>query len=267
MAPAARYDTVGQPARQFFVRSFHDRPYRRRSGLARPAEERPRAAKSWIVFGASALAAACINPYGPEILLANVHTLSLGQALSVINEWRPQNFSHLDPYEIILLAAVGFALLCGVRLPPFRIVMLLGVLHLSLSQSRHADLLGILAPLFVARPLAAQFSALAADAAGAARIGLSKLLFGAGMLAVVLIGGAIGALGHLRPRQHHARRRGQHHLRGKIGVRSSTATNSAAISILVGNTTFIDGRTETLRRTISCCAITAGSCWRTFRTS
>jgi len=41
--------------------------------------------------------------------------------------------------------------------------MLLGLLHFSLSQSRHADLLGMLAPLFLARPLAMQFAALAAN--------------------------------------------------------------------------------------------------------
>jgi hypothetical protein len=164
-----------------------------------PATERLRAAKSWTVFGALALAAACMNPYGPEILLANVHTLSLGQALSVINEWRPEDFSHLDAYEMIVLTALGIALLCGVRLPLFRIVMLLGVLHLSLSQSRHADLLGMLTPLFVAAPLAQQFGALAANANGPARRGSSKLLFGTGMLAVAVIGGAIGPLGHVAP--------------------------------------------------------------------
>jgi hypothetical protein len=164
-----------------------------------PAAERPHAAKSWVVFGALAVAAACINPYGPEIVLANIHTLSLGQALSVINEWRPQDFSHLDSYGMIVLAALGFALLYGVRLPLFRVVMLLGILHLSLSQSRHADLLGMLAPLLIARPLAEQFGALAADASSAARLGSSKFLLAAGTLVVAVIGGAIGALGHVAP--------------------------------------------------------------------
>jgi hypothetical protein len=206
--------------------------------------DRLRAAKRWIVFGVLALAAVCINPYGPEILLANIHTLSLGQALSVVNEWRPQDFSHLDAYEMIVLTALGFALLCGVRLPPFRIVMLLGVLHLSLSQSRHADMLGMLAPLFVARPLAAQFGALAAEAAGATRLGSSKLLFGASMLAVAVIGGAVAALGRIAP--------------------AANITPAAAVSTLakedhgpifnsyefggyldfVGIPPFIDGRTE-----------------------
>ena len=35
--------------------------------------------------------------------------------------------------------------------------MVCGLLHLSLSHARHAELLGLLAPLFLARPLASQF--------------------------------------------------------------------------------------------------------------
>jgi hypothetical protein len=61
--------------------------------------------------------------------------------------------------------AFGLALYRGVTLSLLRIVMLLGVLHLSLSQMRHADLLGMLAPIFLARPLAEQFAALARDPA------------------------------------------------------------------------------------------------------
>src|SRR5262249_19217036 len=44
----------------------------------------------------------------------------------------------------------------GIVLPPLRIVMLLGLFHLALSQSRHVDVLGLLAPLVLAQPLAAQ---------------------------------------------------------------------------------------------------------------
>jgi len=47
-----------------------------------------------------------------------------------------------------------------VKLPPLRLIIVFGILHLSLSQSRHADLLGLLAPLFLARPLAEQFAKL-----------------------------------------------------------------------------------------------------------
>jgi hypothetical protein len=121
------------------------------------AAERARVLRQWLLFGALALAAACVNPYGPEMILVTFRTIALGQALTTITEWRPQDFTHPGAFEIILLGGFAIALYRGVKLPPLRIVMLFGVLHLSLSQSRHADLLGLLGPLFLARPLAEQF--------------------------------------------------------------------------------------------------------------
>jgi hypothetical protein len=132
---------------------------------ARPAE-RMSVVRHWGSFGLLALAAACINPYGPEMILVTVRTIALGSALSTITEWRPQDFSHIDSFEIVMLGAFGLALYRGVRLPLFRIFMVLGVLHLSLSHVRHADLLALLAPIFLARPLAKQFPGLAAGRNG-----------------------------------------------------------------------------------------------------
>jgi hypothetical protein len=34
-------------------------------------------------------------------------TVALGDARNLILEWRPQDFSHIEPYEVILLAAVA----------------------------------------------------------------------------------------------------------------------------------------------------------------
>jgi hypothetical protein len=128
-----------------------------------PPARRRRVAQQWILFATLAFAASCLNPYGPEMILVTLRTAALGEALSIILEWQPQDFSRLGALEIIMLAGIGLALYRGVKLPPLRILMLLGVLHLSLAQSRHADLLGLLAPIFLARPLARQFASLAAD--------------------------------------------------------------------------------------------------------
>jgi hypothetical protein len=127
------------------------------------AAERLRVGKLWVLFGLAALAAACLNPYGPSIILVTFKTAALGDALSIITEWRPQDFSHLGAFEAIMLAGFGYAFYRGVKLPPVRLLMLFGVLHLGLSQSRHADLLGLLAPIFLARPLVQQFKAMAAE--------------------------------------------------------------------------------------------------------
>jgi hypothetical protein len=130
-------------------------------------------ARQWALFGVLALAAACINPYGPEMILVTFRTVALGAALTTVTEWRPQDFSHIGTFELLMLAGFGFALYRGIALPLLRIVMVFGVLHLSLSQVRHADLLGLLAPVFLARPLAGQIPALAASrGAEVARLGL-----------------------------------------------------------------------------------------------
>jgi hypothetical protein len=153
-----------------------------------PRSERWRVARQWMLFAAIALAATCLNPYGPEMILVTLRTAVLGDALSIVTEWRPQDFSRLDAFEIMMLAGFGYALYRGVKLPTLRILMLIGVLHLSLSQARHADLLGLLAPLFLARPLAQQFGALAAaPIAAVARFGAWPAA-AAGLLLIAVTG-------------------------------------------------------------------------------
>jgi hypothetical protein len=102
------------------------------------------------------VAAACVTPYGAESMLVTYRILSLGAALSSIAEWRSQDFTHLGAFEIVLLAGLAFALHRGIRLPPMRIVLALGLLHLALSAVRNAELFGLLGPLVLAAPLARQ---------------------------------------------------------------------------------------------------------------
>jgi len=135
-----------------------------------PRAERLQVAKLWVLFGLLALAAASINPYGPEILLVTLRTVALGDVLSIVTEWQPQDFAKLGAFEMIMLAGFGFALYRGIKLPAWRILMVLGLLHLSLSQARHADLLALLAPLFLARPLSAQLGTYSGRAVADARI-------------------------------------------------------------------------------------------------
>jgi hypothetical protein len=96
-------------------------------------------------------------------------TLGLGPALGWIAEWRPQDFGHLGTFEFLLLAGI-FALSRGMTLPVVRALVVLGLLHFALAQVRNADLLAMLAPLYLAAPLARQLGAGAeGDAAGSAR--------------------------------------------------------------------------------------------------
>src|SRR6185312_10453087 len=122
--------------------------------LASPPARR-RVLLQWIVFSLLAVVAACLNPYGPSLILALIRTIALGDALNIIVEWRPQDFGHLGGYEIVLLSAFAATLAFGVRLPLFRVLMLLGLVHLSLAQVRHTELLGLIAPLALAIVLGA----------------------------------------------------------------------------------------------------------------
>jgi len=110
----------------------------------------------WLLFAALAVVAASATPYGPGTLLVPLSTLGLGDALAIIVEWRPQDFGKPGAFELVLLCAI-FALSRGMTLPPVRVLVVLGLLHLALAQSRHVDVLAMLAPLFLARPIARQF--------------------------------------------------------------------------------------------------------------
>jgi hypothetical protein len=136
----------------------------------------------WFAFGLAALAASCITPYGWNALLAPQKILSLGSALPLIMEWRAADFSSIGPFEICLLLGLGLALHRGITLPLTRIVLLLGLLHMSLAQGRAAEILALLAPLLLAAPLARQIGGADATATtaspfrGALVAGLAALL-------------------------------------------------------------------------------------------
>jgi hypothetical protein len=120
------------------------------------AARRRKLALRWAAFAAVALLAGCCTPYGWNALLASQKILALGSALPLILEWRPADFGALGPFEVCLLLAIGLALFHGVTLPPVRILMLLGLLHMALAQGRAAEILALVGPLVLAAPLARQ---------------------------------------------------------------------------------------------------------------
>jgi hypothetical protein len=148
--------------------------------------EWPRVILRWLPFSALALVACCLTPYGPEPLLMPLTTLSAGHALGWIGEWRPQDFGHFGAFELLLLAGI-FALSRGMTLPVVRTLVVIGLLHFALAQVRNADLLAMLAPLYLAAPLARQLGARAeGDAAGSAR-GINLAVLGAMIVATGLV--------------------------------------------------------------------------------
>jgi hypothetical protein len=125
-----------------------------------PPVHRNRTFVGWFAFGLLVLAAACITPYGPESILVTARILGMGSSLSIISEWAPANFGQISGLEVVMLLGIGIVLYRGFVLPPVRIIIVLGLLHMALSAERNAELFAFLVPLFVAAPLARQFPAL-----------------------------------------------------------------------------------------------------------
>ncbi|WFU38811.1 hypothetical protein QA640_31005 [Bradyrhizobium sp. CB82] len=119
---------------------------------------RARLAFQWFRFGVLALGAACITPYGPESILVTFRLFGLGHVLSAIGEWQPQDFGVFNPFEVSLLAGMAYILYSGFKLPPLRIVLLLAVIHQTLAHLRYIDVMAMVAPFFIARPLAQHLS-------------------------------------------------------------------------------------------------------------
>lgn len=124
------------------------------------AAHRTRVALGWALFAAAALGASCLTPYGWGSLLAARNILGLGEALSLIVEWRPVDFSRVGAFEVCRLSLLGLALYRGVRLSPPRVLLAVGLLQMAMAHNRSVEIFAFLLPLVVAEPLSVQFAAL-----------------------------------------------------------------------------------------------------------
>jgi hypothetical protein len=196
----------------------------------------------WAAFGIAALIASCITPYGWNALLASKKILELGSALQLIMEWRPPDFGHIGALEICLLAGVGLTLLRGVTLPPMRIVLLLGLVHMALAQWRAADFLALIAPLFLATPLARQIGGHEAAAPVASPI--RGLLVAS--VAIFLMAGTVAyaAVHPFRPHPHGVPAAAVAELKKFNPVHVFNDYDFGGYLIANGVAPFIDGRTE-----------------------
>jgi hypothetical protein len=123
-----------------------------------PAGARFTAARGWATFALAALAAALINPYGIDALLLPFRLMAV-ENLSRVSEWRPQDFGHIGGMELALLTLLGLALTRPLRMAPIRAALLVALVAMALEHARHQVLLGIVAPMLLAQPIAAAFGA------------------------------------------------------------------------------------------------------------
>jgi hypothetical protein len=195
----------------------------------------------WALFGLAALLASLCNPYGFDALLASRKILSLGRALQLIMEWHAADFGRVGAFEIYLLLGIGLALYRGVTLPVTRILILLGLLHMALSQGRAAEILALIAPMVLAMPLAQQIgTTVPADDPAAPRIALI------GIVIAMLVAGtaAYASMHRFEPNLRGAPVAAVTELKKLNVARVLNDYDFGGYLIYRGVDTFIDGRTE-----------------------
>jgi hypothetical protein len=156
---------------------------------------RRRAAGGWALFGALALGAALLTPYGIAGLLLPFRLMGMSFAMGQLVEWRSPDFQSFEPLEawLAVMLFAGFAL--GWRLPPARLFMLLLLLHMALQHRRHGELVGLVAPLLLAPALAPQLHALSSGrSAGPVDRGLKELAKPASLPGIAFAGAVLAAI-------------------------------------------------------------------------
>lgn len=120
--------------------------------LADDAGTRAKTLRDWGLFGLGALCACLINPHFVQGITFPL-SLMATPGLVHVDEWQPTDFSHLQPIELVVAAALYVILSRGVKVPAVRAVILLGLLHLTLQHQRHQIVVAVIAPLLLAEPL------------------------------------------------------------------------------------------------------------------
>lgn len=126
--------------------------------LPAPGASRTDEARRWGLFVLLAALAALCTPNGITGLIEPFRLAAM-PAVHQIVEWKGADFQHFQPLEIWLLGLVGLGFATGTRLPPTRLILVLGLCHMSLTHIRFVEILGVVGPLALAASLGAEIAA------------------------------------------------------------------------------------------------------------
>jgi hypothetical protein len=223
--------------------------------LEAPAPARARTAGGWGVFLGLAVLAALVSPNGIDLFSLPLRLLGTEFLMSRFAEWQGANFQGFEPLELWIVLAILGGFWFGLRLPWSRTVMILLLLHLALTHVRNIELLGIIGPLLIAAPLAAQLGSTARTGSGPAVRPNQRgfVLVSLAVVAAVGVAIALGALSTARALD----RQGVHPREDVAPVSAVDAARAAGLNGPVLNSmrfagylsfegipTFIDSRAE-----------------------
>jgi hypothetical protein len=147
---------------------------------------RPGLLAGWAAVLIGALIATLATPNGVEGLAFPLQLLNMKSLPAFIGEWRAPDFMKLEPEELILLAGLFFLFQRGVRLTAARTLLLLGLVHMAFQHVRHEMLVGVIAPLLLAEPLARTMGVVAPKPAPW-RLPAPQMALGAGLLLAAIV--------------------------------------------------------------------------------
>ncbi|HEY1427384.1 MAG TPA: hypothetical protein VGF50_11980 [Caulobacteraceae bacterium] len=124
-------------------------PFALEALVAQP--DKLRTLRDWAFFGIVAAAFALATPQGFEGIRFPFMVLGM-KVLPNILEWRGANFQNPTWFEAALLTTLFFGLWRGVKIPFFRMILLVGLLYMALEHVRQEAVLAALAPLLLAEP-------------------------------------------------------------------------------------------------------------------
>ena len=120
-----------------------------------PACDKTATIRGWGIFLIGTVVAAAVTPMGVDTLLFPFRLMSM-KNLYAIQEWKPSDFSHLTGVTVAILVGLYTGLTGIIRLPKFRVLLLVGLVFATMQHVRNAQLFGILAPLLIANSLASK---------------------------------------------------------------------------------------------------------------
>jgi hypothetical protein len=107
----------------------------------------------WARFLIGAALASLLTPQGFAGWWFPFKLMSFHFALDFVSEWHAPVLGPTAPLVLWLATLVVFALWTDFRAPLFRVLMVTGLVAMAMSRTRNAELLALLAPLFLAPSL------------------------------------------------------------------------------------------------------------------
>lgn len=109
--------------------------------------------RAWSLFALGAFLASLINPNGLFGLIDPIRFM-LRPVLASIGDWGSSIFARIGPFEVALLLLIFFLVIRPTRIPLIRLVFILLIIHMALSQRRHVSIFAIVVPMLLAEPFA-----------------------------------------------------------------------------------------------------------------